>query len=75
MCTNAGEQIKHSATLKTSQMRNTWESKFNEVYVQPVLGKLDEKMKDAMKKILNDSKQGVYTHALLVHALIIVGIC
>lgn len=45
-------------SLSTKYAREQWEKEFNDHYIQPVLGKLDLRLHNAVDLIASDDKQG-----------------
>ena len=46
-------------SLSTKDARKQWEKEFSDHYIQPVLGKLDVRIHNAVDLIANDDKQGI----------------
>ena len=44
-------------SLNSKNAREHWEKEFNARYMQPILGKLDDKLNAAMDAIAKDDKQ------------------
>ena len=67
-----GGTILALSTLKSKDARKEWETNFNQVYVQPVLSKLNQNVTKAMEIVGSDEQQpqgvsvGVHSNILLI---------
>ena len=51
--------VESAKSLNSKVARGEWERLFNLSYIEPVIEKLDEKMKEAMNLVAEDDKQGI----------------
>ena len=52
-----GGTILALSTLKSKDARKEWETNFNQVYIQPVLSKLNQNVTKAMEIVGSDEQQ------------------
>lgn len=53
----AGGTIPAQSTLKSKDARKEWETKFNQLYIQPVLSKLNQNLAKSMEIVCSDEEQ------------------